>query len=427
VAKKQWTVARVRDEADRKSGGGGDFISLDEGEKFLGYFLGDADPKIDDPAYFEYKTHWVNKGSVPCAGEDDCPICADGERPRTKAMTLWVLLENEKGDKMGKNGEGVLCIFDMPVSVIKQFTELRAEDEKVKGRKFRISRPEEKTYIVLPKADVLKSKEVKEWMKDGPDFEAMLTTKLRKAMEGIAVARAMEDDDDDDDTPKSKKSKGDKASKGKGKSKPKDDDDDDDDDNDDDPDEPDELPEEGSGVEVVVTKINKENSILVKYGDNDPVKVWGTADVDVTELGKGQVVAITYVTDEEGDFVLTEDPEEKPEDDEKEGSDNDLPDSIDEMEFTISEINEHDQTIDVESDDLSFTLYFLDKGPASKIDFDDFSDGDKITVTAEKDAVGDMVATAIPEKVEEKKAKGGKGGKGAKSAKGAKGGKGKKK
>lgn len=417
MAKAQWSVARVTDESERKSGSS-DFISLDEGEKFLGYFLGEADPKIDDKAYFEYKVHWINNGSVPCAGEN-CPMCEDGDRPRTKAMTLWLVTQDERGNELGKNGEGELRIYDMSISVIKQFTELRSEDEKIKGRLFRVSRPDEKTYLVLPKQDFLKATQVKELLKsDGaPDFEQMLTSKLRKAMEGTALARAMEDDDD----PPPARGKGakkakpddddddDDKSKGKGKSKPKDEPEDDED----------ELPEEGAGVEVVVKKVNDENWIMVERNGGDAVKVWGTAEVDVTDLVKGQVIAITYVTDDDDDFVLTEDPETKPDDD-GDGDKGDLPESIEDVTFKVAGIDADNQTIDVENDDHSFTLWFLDQGPGSDVDFDDYEEGDEITVSAEKDGVGDMVATAVPEKAGKKKKAAGKGAKGGK-----KGGKGK--
>jgi len=395
VPSKQYSVKRIRDEKDYKTGGNSDFISLDEGEKFLGYFLGEADETIDDPAFFPYQVHWINGGSVPCAG-DDCPFCEDGDRPRAKAMTLWLITEDEKGTEFE---DGKLMIWDMPVSAIKQFRELRAEGDEIKGRLFRVKRSDEKTYVVMPKVETITKTATKAALKDAPDLEAMLTAKLRKALEGVAVARAMnDDDDDDDDTPARGKSSGAKVSSSKGKGKAAEPDDDDDDDA---PEPDEEMPEEASSLEVVVTKVSDENWIMVKYGDNDAEKVWGTPDVDVTELVKGQVIAISYVTDEDDDKVLTEDPEEAPESEENNGAD--LPDSLEEVEFEITKIDEDDQTFDVENDELSFTLYFLDKGPASKIDFDDYSVGDKIIVTAEKDATDDMVATQIPEKVEAKK------------------------
>lgn len=392
MAKKQWEVARVRDEAERKSGSS-DFISLDEGEKFLGYFLGEGDPKIDDPAYFEYKTHWTGKTSVPCAGEN-CPLCEEGDRPRTKAMTLWLVLIDPAGSKLGPDGEGELRIWDMSISVIKQLTELRGEDEKLKGRLFRASRPDEKTYMLLPKTESLTATQVKALLKsdNAPDFEQLLTTKLRKAMEGVAVARALEDDDDDAPNPGGKKAPAKAAGKGKAAAAEEPDDDT--------PDAPEDMPEEAAGLEVTVNSVDDENFIWVELGDNDPVQVWGTADVDVTDLEAGQVIAITYVTDDDDDFVLTDDPEISDTEPEAESDTGDLPDEIDNIEFAVVTVNEQEQTIDVEGEDLSFTLYFLDKGPASKVDFEDYSEGDKILVTAEKDSMGDMVATVVPEKAE---------------------------
>ena len=63
---KKWTPRRVRNEEERGTGTSG-FITLDEGEKFLGYALFEADPAEDDPAYYEYLDHWntAARRSVP--------------------------------------------------------------------------------------------------------------------------------------------------------------------------------------------------------------------------------------------------------------------------------------------------------------------------------------------------------------------------
>jgi len=425
MAKKTWQVARIRDEEDYKTGGNSDFLSLDEGENFLGYFLGEADEKIEDPAFFPYKVHWINKGSVPCAGED-CPYCQDGDRPRAKALTLWLVTRNPRGDK---TEDGELMIWDMPVTVIRQLREFRAEDEQVKGRMFRVGRPEEKQYALMPKTDVLKAKQIKEALKEAPDFEQMLTNKLRKALEGVALSRVLEDDvledDDDDDEPKGKSKSSSAKSSKKGKTK-----------DDDDEATTDEWPDDGlDGETVTVVKVEKEGQwVEVEADDYDgKIKVWTTDDIefDLTDLSKGDKVTVTTgEKDDDGEYVLTEEPEtagESSDGDDDETGDNNLPESIEDAEFEITEIDTANQTIEVKNDEYEFTLFFLDKGPASKVDFDDYEAGNKVTFSAEKDSVGDMVATSIPEVVKEKAAKGGKkgGGKasgksGKKSGKGAK-------
>lgn len=428
MAKKGWQVARIRDEEDYKTGGNSDFLSLDEGENFKGYFLGEADEKIDDPAFFPYKVHWINKGSVPCAGEE-CPYCEDGDRPRAKALTLWLVTRNPKGDK---NDEGELMIWDMPVTVIRQLRELRGEDEQVKGREFRASRPEEKQYVLMPTTKTITKTQIKAALKDGPDFEEMLTNKLRKALEGVALAKVM---DDDDDEPKSKKKSSPAKASKNGKAR-------DDDDDDDEPTTA-EWPDDGlDEVTVTVAKVDKDGNWIEVESDEyeGKIKVWTTdsIDFDLSDLSKGdEVVVTTGEKDDDDEYVLTDDPVvEEPNDDDNDGSDggeNNLPESIEDVEFEITEIDTDNQTIEVKSDEYEFTLFFLDKGPASKVDFDDYEVGNKVTFSAEKDSVGDMVATSIPEIVEEKKSKAAKsskskGGKSKSPSKGgkSKGGKGKK-
>lgn len=491
-------VKRIRDEAEYKSGGNSDFIGLDEGEKFLGHFLGTADPKIDDPAFFPYKMHWNGKTSVPC-DDTDCIYCADGDKPRSKAYTLWLVTIDEAGKKLGKPaGSGELRIFDMPVTVIKQFNEMRSEGDKVQGKMFRVSRPDEKTYVLVPKETKPLSKtQINELVKsdDAPDFEQMLTNKLKKAMEGTAVQRALEDDDDEP-AAKSGDKAGKKGGKGKGKAAKE---------------EPEtgEWPDEGlDEVTVTVSEATEDdgNSIEVTHEDYEgAVKVWTTDDIDfdLSDLSEGGEVTITTgAKDDDGEYVLTAEPEvaggakkdddDAPEDIEDEtfellkvskakktivvehngdelelvGGDDidlegwkkghmavvsaeydadeetweltaiaepeeeaepakdgdDLPDEIEGAEMEVTEVDEPNSTIDVKDEEYEFTLYFLD---TMKVDFDDFSVGDKITVTAEKDRSGDLVATEIPEKVGGKKG-GKKGGKAAPAKKGGKGkGKGK--
>lgn len=405
----QWTPRRVRNEEDRKSGSS-EFITLDEGEKFLGYALFAGDPAKDEPGYYEFLQHWVggNKSgrSIPCAG-DDCPFCEDGDKPRDVAFTLWNVIKDANGNELGKDGEGELRIFRANSLVIKQLTEMRSEDDPIMGIQFRVSRVDDRgNYMLQPKAKKLSKTEVKELLKsdDAPDFDQMVTSMLRRGMEGVSTSRAMDDDDDDDDDKPAKNKKKSKKSKEK---------------------DTEEWPDALDGETVTVVKVEKKgNWIEVSHDDYEGTKkVWTTQEIefDLSDLSEDDEVTVTTGDqDGDGDFILSEEPEaeeaekeEEEDDDAKKDDDDDpeaeeLPDGIEDETFTVVSVDTKNQTMDVKCDDpeLEFTLYFLDKGPASKVDFDDYEEGTVITLSAEKDSVGDMVATAVPEIVEaDKKAK----------------------
>jgi len=174
--------------------------------------------------------------------------------------------------------------------------------------------------------------------------------------------------------------------------------------------------------EVTVAKVDKEGNWIEATSDeyDGKVKVWTTDSIefDLTDLSKGDTVTVSADgPDDDGEYILNAEPETEgaePDDDDDdaakddgEAEGGDLPDAIEDEEFTVTAIDTSESTIDVENDELEleFTLYFLDKGPASKVDFDDYEEGAKIKVSAEKDSQGDMVATEIPEVVTEKKSK----------------------
>lgn len=412
---------RVRDEDDRQTGSSG-YIQLDEGERFLGIALFEGNPAEDEPGYYEYYEHWNNaaKRSVPCAG-DDCPFCEDGEKPKVRAKSLWFVLKDNKGNEVNE-----LRTFNLNSFLIKQFTELRHEDEKILGRTFRIARLDDRgNYSVMPKTDVAKKADVKAYLKDAPNYDQDVTNQLIKAMEGVAVARAMDDDDDDEDeAPKG--AKGGKGAKSNGKKPPKDEEPDDED-------EEVEWPEEAEDITVTVAKVGTKadpNTLEVTgEGYDGKTVVWGTGDIDVTELDKGDDIVIDYETDGDGDKVLSSmaaaEAEDEPED---EDAKTDLPDAIEDVILEVVSVNAEESTIEVKNDELEFTLYFLD---TMDVDFDDYKEGIKIDVDAEKDTAGDLVATKVPviqKKAGGKKSEGGKGAKGGKAAagKGGKGGKNKK-
>lgn len=486
---KEWTPRRVRSEEER--GGSSDYIQLDEGEKFTGYALFAGDPAKDEAGYYEFLQHWVTAGksgrSVPCAG-DDCPSCEDGDKPRDVANTLWLVTKDEKGNVLN-DGDGELRIFKANSLVIKQFTEMRSEDEKITGRLFTVSRLDDRgNYMLAPKTKPpLTATKVKEYLKskDAPDFDQMVTSQLRKAMEGVSLARALDDDDDPDEEDAKEK----KGKKGAKKSKEK---------------KTEDWPDELDEVEVTVDSVEDEgNYFTASHEDYEGTKdIYTTKGIefDLTDLSEGDTVTVTTgEQDGDGDYILSAEPEveggggsnanediedvtftitkvskknnsitvededdteatlvggeddmfddyakgevvvisaEWDDDDEEykvsaianaaePAASVDLPDKIEDENFSVTEIDAKESTMEVESEDLglAFTLYFLDKGPASKVDFDDYEVGSIINLEAEKDSQGDMVATAVPEVIEEeKKSKKGakKGGKGTKK-KGSKG------
>lgn len=422
---KEYRPRRVRSE-DERSTGNSQYITLTEdGEKFLGYALFEGDPAEDEPGYYEYLEHWdvASRRSIPCPGPDDCPFCEDGDKPKDRAKSLWLVTKDEKGNVFDP---AELRIYNLNSILIKQVTEMRSEGDKVKGRLFRVTRTDDRgNYVLMPKTEALKASEVKEALKDDgvPDFDKMVTATLRKAMDGLSVRRAL-DDDDDDDEPRAKKTKT-KTSKGKASK------------NSAEPDTTDEWPADLDEETVTVKKADKSGDwIEVEHDDYEgSVKVWTTDDIefDLTNLGKGDEVTVTATgPDEDGDYILSDEPTtEEPEEPEEEKEEGDLPDLIEDETFEVVEVDAAESTIEVKSDDLDleFTLYFLDTGDAAKVDFDDYEPDMKIIVSAEKDSQGDMVATAIPEvvKAKAKKAAGKKttaAKKGGKKT--AKGGKGKK-
>jgi len=414
VAKtKEWKPRRVRSEDDR--GGSSGYIQLDEGESFQGYALFEGDPSKDEPGYYEYLEHWVTspKGhSVPCAG-DSCPYCEDGDKPRDRAKSLWLVTRNEKKDELDPPE---LRIFNLNSILIKQITEMRGEGDKIKGKLFRVNRVDDRgNYVLTPKNESLKADAVKTALKDkdAPDFDKLVTSQLRKAMEGEKLSRELEDDDEDEDEkPKGAKAKGDKKDKKKKETEEW----------------PDELDEET----VTVVSVEEDgNYFTAKHDDYDGEKdIYTTKGIefDFSDLEEDQEVTVSAEVDGDGDYILSGEPEvedEEPEEGKKkDDEDDELPDAIEDEEFEVVSIDANESTIDMKNDDIEFTLYFLDQGPASEVDFDDYSEGDKVTISAEKDSSGDLVATEIPKKKKAKKdtAKKGdkKGGKAADKKKGGK-------
>jgi hypothetical protein len=162
-----YTPRRVKDEEER-SAYSSEYIQLDKGEKFIGYALFAGRPEGVGGRLLRVlgalRSRLGKRGqSVPCAGED-CPYCEDGEKPRNRAKSAWLV--TQMGDKKLKDAQ--LMTFTMGPQIIRQMSELRQEGDKIKGRLFRVSRPEEREYVVAPKTETIKVAEIKEALKAAP-------------------------------------------------------------------------------------------------------------------------------------------------------------------------------------------------------------------------------------------------------------------
>jgi hypothetical protein len=395
-----YTPRRVKDEEERGQYSS-EYIQLDKGEKFIGYALFQGDPKETEDGYYEYWEHYDpglgKRGqSVPCAG-DVCPYCEDGDKPRNRAKSAWSV--TQIGDKKLKAPE--FRTFTMGPQLIRQMSELRQEGDKIKGRLFRVSRPEEKEYVLAPKTETLKVAEVKEALKACPDFLKGVTNTLKRAMERTLMARALSDDEPDAGA-SARRDNGDGEEPAKGKDKGKD------------KEEPTqeavEWPDSLEDEEVVVTEVESNGNYFeatsMSYEGTKNVYTTKGIEFDLSDLAEGQIVTVSATLDGDGDYILDAEPSAEAPAVKEEGEEGStLPDKIEDEVFAVTEINGEQQTMDVENDELglAFTLYFLDKGPGSDTDLDEYSEGDKIKVTAEKDTEGDMVATVVPEKVTGKK------------------------
>lgn len=115
-----------------QSGGGGLYISLEDGKRIQGIFRG-------DPAIFH--THWFGKGRRPakCVGKKTCEHCAAGNEAKfrfainfiTKEDGVWVAKIFEQGylllKKMKALHEGDYNLEETLVNVSRSGTELDTE------------------------------------------------------------------------------------------------------------------------------------------------------------------------------------------------------------------------------------------------------------------------------------------------------------
>lgn len=389
---------RVKNAEDRNAGRSG-FVTLKKtGDQFVGYALFKPDPELDDnPGYYEYFEHYTPAtGYCPCSG-DECPLCAEGDNPSTRAKTLWYI-------------DGEIKVFTLNYYMIQEFVDLYGEDEPVFGQQFRIKRLEgQGKYAIRPKTEKMKATDLKKVMKEVEDdqLEKIAIKQMKRVFEELDVEDAMTEDDEDEK--EEKKSKGDKSSKSSKKSKEKDEEPEDEtsfDPEDDD---------EAIDLAVTVVKAKKKDNVLVvTAGDSPEFEVYGTDDVDVSNFKKGDELIVSFEKDSDDDFVLSE-AEEKPEEAEEGKKTDDDEDEVEDLEMTITSINTDDETINVEAEDgPSFELFFLSDGEDdngkdwSDLDLDDYEEGQVVLVTAKKDDDGDMLASKFPEPVKKGKSSKGK-------------------
>lgn len=407
MSTKEWKPRRVTSEEDR-SGGSTDYISLNHetAPHFVGYPLFVGDPAEAEIGYYEYMEHWINetRKRIVCPGEDVCPICADGDRPKTRAKTLWLVTEDEKGNVI-VNGAGEpepkLKIMSFNYNLIKMFTGFRKAGDKYVGRLMRVTLTDDRgNYSIFPKDDTLTKTAFKDALKgpNVPNFDELVTAQLRKAFEGYELAGAMERTDEPE-TPAAAPA----ASAPKGKAAPAPE-----------PDEPDEpeaapaaeWPDDASGLIVIVDSVEDEgNWFLASHSDYEgEKKVWVGPGVtfDLTELAVASAVAISGSLDQDGEYILSADPE--PVEAEQGGGDEpdeaekpELPKKIADVKATVTgDIDTDNYTIPVrvEELDIDFLLYVLENVP---IDWADYKVGTEITIVeATRDSSGDLCTKTAP-------------------------------
>jgi len=353
---KDLKVRRITSKEERKSGNL--FLRLKTDEKFKANALFEMNPEAEkNPGYYEYLEHYDNSSNtyVPCTG-DDCYMCELGDNPSGKALTLWFDPEADKKDQ--------IRVFKLNGFLIRDFTEIEEEEGGVLGRLFRVKRLSDRgEYRATPQSDKpLTKKEIKELLKDAPDFEAMVLKQAKAAFQAHKATAALEDADDDDDDEDEDEDEDDQPKTKGGKNKAdvendddddddeddseEDDDDDDDDDSDDDSDDDDDDDEDSedddedenedddsdddseddsdddddedesedenasvSGVtaEVKSTNENQETITFTEFEGKKNVKAWvgRGLEVDFDKVTKGVEIKVDAALDDEGDWIIT--------------------------------------------------------------------------------------------------------------------------
>jgi len=314
-------------------------MRLKTDESFTGFALFEPDPEADDnPGYYEYYTHWDQQGNrfVPCAGED-CPFCAVNDAPSTRAITAWYMPDNNKGEQ--------LKLFELNWRTIQTLDDESEDEGGILGRKIRIRRLDDRGNHTVkvrtgPENKPLSKAEQKRLLAEieaNFNFEEMTERRLRGEMERIRAVEALEDAEDDDveeDEDEEQEESPRKRRTGKAKAEVEEDEDEaedeedeidedeedeevDEDEEEEEAEEDEEEPEEDEEDEdaeslqgtFTVVRANEEDEIFnLTDEDGEKFKMFVGEDVepDYDSMKKGAEVVLSAVTDDEGDWIITE-------------------------------------------------------------------------------------------------------------------------
>jgi len=348
LAKKPtYKVRSVRTKEERKRPSV--FMRLKTGEALRGYAMFEPDPEMENnPGYYEYYSHYDAQANqyVPCAGER-CPFCAANDNPSTKALTVFYMPDEEKGEQ--------LKVFTMNFSTVEATADESEDEDGIIGKKLRLKRLTDKgEYRVKTLSDKpLNKTEMKKVMVEVEDLNlpGIVDRQLQVQMERLRALDALEDEDVDDDEDDEEEAK---PSRRRGKAISKDeattddeeaeeeededeedeeaeeedvdeedeneeeedeeDEDEDEEDEDEDAEEEDEEEEdeeeqaEISKAAYEVVKVNKTEETLELKGEDGTSKMWvgDGVEIDFDAMKKGTKVVLSALEDDEGDLVITD-------------------------------------------------------------------------------------------------------------------------
>jgi hypothetical protein len=313
-------------------------LKTDEWMKAHALFTPDPEA-AKNPGWFEYFEHYdkPNNQFVPCSG-DDCYMCELGDSPSVRALTLWYFPDNPEKEK--------LKVLKLNGYMIRDFTEIEAEEGGVLGRKFRIKRlSDDGKYRVSPQVDKpLRKTEINTLLKEVPeamDFETLTLKQLNSALKKQEAVDSLTDEDEDDvededengeeEAPKSRRGKARAEAEEADEDEDEDEEDEEDEEEEEDEDEADEDEEEeedepdedeedeeeeadeeeeeavltGQKFTVVSTKEDEETVTVKLDGKNTKLWIGQGLEADWDKIKKGTEITVDAATDDEGDWVLT--------------------------------------------------------------------------------------------------------------------------
>lgn len=400
-------VRRVTKNEERKRPG--IFQRLKEDEKFVGFAMFEPDAEIEDnPGFFEYFTHWDtgSNSSIPCLGED-CPLCEGGDTPSTRALTLWYVPENAKAEQFK--------VFEANSGTVDEFVDEAEDHDGLLGKKYRIRRRGSGTktrYRLSNLNEKLSKTEIKNVLKALEiDLEAIINKKARAGYELLKARDALEEDDDlydveDEEDDEDEKPKARKGRKVKDKDEEPEDEEDDEDEEKDEEEEDDETPEPIEDETFEILSVSKKNNtIKVEHEDEEIVLDFSDYDdsVEELELKKGGEVTLSAEFNDGTWEVSAVTGEAEDEEEAEEEDDDDETSEIEDALVTVVSVDDDSEIFKVKHEDLGMLELYVPQGVDP--DYDDYSKGTQMLVSAVKDADGDWVLSDDPEIQEAKKPK----------------------